>query len=159
MPEIAERAPRKPQAPITIRFLAVIVTGLAVIAPAARLFELHGKIGMSENDYFVVQRIYLGWWMLGLLLPVALVLNLTLALVTKYDRLAFWLALAAALLIALNLAIFFVWTQPANAVTDNWALRPDNWQALRQQWEYSHAANAGVTLLAFCAATLAALRA
>jgi hypothetical protein len=37
-------------------------------------------------------------------------------------------------------------------------VRPENWETLRQQWEYSHAVNAGVMLLAFCAATLAALR-
>lgn len=43
-----------------IRFLAVILTGLAIIAPAAHLFELPGKIHMSEDDYFVVQRIYNG---------------------------------------------------------------------------------------------------
>src|SRR3954447_9463031 len=49
-------------APMLIQFLAIIVTGLAVIAPAARLFELPGKIRMSGDDYFVVQRIYLGWW-------------------------------------------------------------------------------------------------
>jgi hypothetical protein len=66
-------------------------------------------------------------------------------------------ALAAAALIVLNLVIFVVWTQPANSSTDNWTLRPENWQSLRLQWEYSHAVNAGVTLLAFCAAALAAL--
>jgi hypothetical protein len=58
----------------------------------------------------------------------------------------------------LNLAIFLVWTQPVNTVTNNWALRLENWQTLRAQWEYSHAVNAGVTFLAFCATTLAALR-
>jgi hypothetical protein len=61
-----------------IRFLAIVVTGLAVIAPAAHLFELSGKIQMSEQDYFVVQRIYLGWWVVGLFLPAALILNLAL---------------------------------------------------------------------------------
>jgi hypothetical protein len=141
-----------------IRFLAIVLTGLAVIAPAAHLFELPGKIHMSADDYFVVQRIYLGWWMLGLFLPAALIANLALAAVVRADRPALWLAVAAALLIAINLAIFVVWTQPANAATQNWATRPENWQALRQQWEYSHAVNAAVTFLAFCAATLAALR-
>jgi hypothetical protein len=142
-----------------VRFLAIVVTGLAMIAPGAHLLELSGKIQMAASDYFVVQRIYLGWWTVGLLLPAAVVLNLALAFVVKRDRLAVGLALTAAALIVLNLAIFFAWTQPANTVTNNWAVRPDNWQALRQQWEYSHAVNAGVTFLAFCAATLAALRA
>lgn len=141
-----------------IRFLAVIVTGLAVIAPAAHLFELPGKIQMPAQDYFVVQRIYLGWWMVGLFLPAALTLNIVLALTVRADRMALVLACIAAALIVLNLAIFMIWTQPVNTVTNNWSVRPENWQALRTQWEYSHAVNAGVTFLAFCAATLAALR-
>src|SRR6478609_10253655 len=37
-------------------------------------------------------------------------------------------------------------------------LRPENWAALRRQWEYSHAVNAGVTFLAFCLATASAIR-
>jgi ABC-type nickel/cobalt efflux system permease component RcnA len=143
---------------VVIRFLAIIVTGLAVIAPAAHLFELPGKMHMSADDYFIVQRIYLGWWMVGLFLPTAFVIDLALAVAVRRDTQAFWLAIAAAALIAVNLAIFVVWTRPANVATENWAVRPENWETLRQQWEYSHAVNAGVMLLAFCAATLAALR-
>lgn len=143
---------------MVIQFLAIIVTGLAVIAPAAHLFELPGKMHMSADDYFIVQRIYLGWWMVGLFLPTAFVIDLALAVAVRRDTQAFWLAIAAAALIAVNLAIFVVWTRPANVATENWAVRPENWETLRQQWEYSHAVNAGVMLLAFCAATLAALR-
>jgi hypothetical protein len=142
-----------------IRFLAIIVTGLALIAPGAHLFEIYRKVQMSQDDYFVVQRIYLGWWMVGLLLPAALVLNLALAFAVRDDRFALWLALTAAVLIAANLAIFAGWTQPVNSATENWALRLQNWEALRRQWEFSHAINAGVTFLAFCATTAAVLRA
>ena len=143
-----------------VGFLATILTGLALVAPGAHLFELPNKIGLAENQYFIVQGIYQGWWMVGLALPAALLANLGLAIATRHqDRSAFWLALAAAALLAANLVIFFIWTQPANAATANWTTRPENWQALRQQWEHSHAVNAGVTFLAFCVATLASLRA
>jgi hypothetical protein len=94
----------------------------------------------------------------GLFLPAAFLANLALAVVARGDKPALWLAVAAMGLIAINLTIFMIWTQPANAATQNWAIRPENWQALRQQWEYSHAVNAGVTFLAFCATTLAGLR-
>src|SRR4051812_25539791 len=97
-----------------IGFLAVIVTGLAVIAPGAHLFELPGKIHMSGDDYFVVQRIYLGWWVVGLLLPLEFLANLALAATVRHDMPAFWLAVAAAALIAVNLTIFVLWTQPVN---------------------------------------------
>lgn len=144
---------------MVIAFLANIVTGLAVIAPAAHFFELSHKIRMSEDQYFVVQTIYLGWWIPGLLLPAAILLNLAHAFLIGIDQRPAWFALAAVALLVLNLAIFMVWTRPVNVATKNWTLRLENWQALRRQWEYSHAVNAGITLLAFCCAALAGLQA
>lgn len=137
----------------------MILTGLAVVAPAAHLLELRGKIHMPEDRYFIVQSIYLGWWVAGLLLPAAFIADAALAVAVRGEKSAFWLALAAAALIVVNLIIFLIWTQPANAATQNWTVHPANWQTLRRQWEYSHAVNAGVTLLAFCLVTLAGLRA
>jgi hypothetical protein len=143
---------------MTVRFLAVILTALALIAPGAHLFEMLNKMRLSEEHYFIVQGIYNGWWIAGLLLPAAFVANLALAYAARGDRTSLLLALGAAALIAVNLTIFIIWTQPANAATQNWTVRPENWQLLRAQWEYSHAANAGVILLALGCATVAALR-
>ena len=140
-----------------VRFLAVVVTGLALVAPASHLFVLPNKSGMPADQYFVAQSIYQGWWMLGLLLPAAIIANAALAFLTN-DNGARAFAIAAGALIVVNLVIFTIWTQPANAATQNWTVRPEKWEALRVQWEYSHAVNAGVTLLAFCSATIAALR-
>ncbi|HEU4378751.1 MAG TPA: hypothetical protein VFR73_09270 [Hyphomicrobiaceae bacterium] len=136
-----------------LRFLAVLLTGLALIAPGAHLYEFTNKMALAASEYVVVQKIYLGWWMAGLLLPLALVANLALA---------YWetnlLALAAAVLVLTNLVIFYFFTYPVNVTTQNWTLMPDNWEALRVQWEYSHAVNAVVTFLAFCLSIAAALR-
>lgn len=71
--------------------------------------------------------------------------------------LALWLALLAALCFAIMLAIFVVWTLPANQATQNWTTIPANWEALRQQWEYSHAVNTAIVFAALCLATLSAL--
>jgi hypothetical protein len=142
----------------SIAFAAIVLTGMALVAPAAHLLELPNKMRMEANDYFVVQRVYNGWWLVGLLLPAALVANLALAVAARYDGMARILAMLAAALIALDLAIFFVWTQPANAATANWTTEPEAWLDLRRQWEYSHAINAGIMFLAFCATTAASLR-
>jgi hypothetical protein len=141
-----------------MRFLAIIITGLSLIAPAAHAFELLNKIGLPKADYFVVQQIYSGWWIAGLLLPLAFLANLGNAISLRADKAAMMLSIAAAALIALNLIIFMLFTQPANAATQNWTMQPDNWEALRAQWEYSHAVNAAVNFLAFCCATLASTR-
>ena len=141
-----------------LRFAAVLLTGLTLIAPAAHLFEMANKLVLDKSDYFIVQGIYNGWWMLGLFLPLAFLANVFLAWVLRSDRTALLLSLGAAACVLLNLAIFFVFTQPANAATQNWTVQPDDWIALRQQWEYSHAVNAGVMLMAFCLAIAAAIR-
>ena len=136
-----------------LRFFAVLLTGLALIAPGAHLYKIVNKMSLSESEYFVVQKIYIGWWIAGLLLPLALIANLVLAYSEKN-----LLALGAAVLILTNLAIFYFFTHPVNVATQNWTLMPDNWEALRKQWEYSHAVNSGVTLSAFCLSILAALK-
>ena len=138
------------------RFLAVVVTGLALTGPAAHLFSLANKMPLAKDQYFIAQQVYNGWWKVGLLLPAALVCNAVLAVPARSDRSAMILAAIAAGLVLLELIIFTVWTQPANAATSNWTTEPDNWAALRDQWEYSHAVNAFVMFVAFCAATAAA---
>jgi hypothetical protein len=96
--------------------------------------------------------------MIGLFLPLAFLANVGNAISLRHDKTAMTLSIAAAALIALNLIIFMLFTQPANAATQNWTVQPDNWEALRTQWEYSHAVNAAVNFLAFCCATLASTR-
>jgi hypothetical protein len=129
------------------------VTGLALIAPGAHLYEIANKMALPKAEYFVVQQIYIGWWLAGLLLPLALILNALLAWSEKNP-----FALGAAALILTNLAIFYFVTHPVNVETRNWTVMPDNWEALRRQWEYSHAVNAGVTLAAFCLSIMACLK-
>jgi hypothetical protein len=96
--------------------------------------------------------------MAGILLPLAILAIAGNAIALRRDKPAMMASVAAAALIALNLTIFFVFTEPANAATMNWTVQPDNWEALRTQWEYSHAVNAAVNFLAFCCAALASTR-
>src|SRR5262245_46638343 len=119
----------------TLRFLAILMTGLALIAPAAHLFEYRRKIVMPADEYFVVQKIYVGWWLVGLFLPAAFLANVAFALQARTDTTVFWLAAGAASLILLNLTIFVIWTLPVNKATNNWTVRHEKWQAERRQWE------------------------
>jgi hypothetical protein len=85
----------------------------------------------------------------------ALGADLWLAIMLRRRRAAFWLALAGFGLMAAVLAIFVTWTYPANQATANWTVAPADWQTLRRQWEYAHAANAVLTFAALCLVTLA----
>jgi hypothetical protein len=105
-----------------------------------------------------VQNIYRGWDLFGIVLIGSLVANLVLALMLRRrGGASFILALLAFGAIVLMLAIFFVWTFPANQATNNWTTIPDHWEQLREQWEYSHAVNAVIAFVAFCSLTCSAL--
>jgi hypothetical protein len=140
-----------------VQFLALVLTALALVPSGAHLFALPNKIGLAQDQYFVVQNIYRGWALFGIVLFGALIANLALALMLRGRGTPFVLALVAFFSIALSLAIFFIWTYPANQATHNWTTVPANWEQLRWQWEYSHAANALITFVAFCSVTLSAL--
>jgi len=140
-----------------VQFLALVFTALALVPAGAHLFALPNKIGLAHEQYFIVQNIYRGWALFGIVLIGALIASLVLAVMLRGRGAPFVLALLAFLCIAATLAVFFIWTYPANQATDNWTTIPANWQQLRRQWEYSHAANAFVTLVAFCSVTLSVL--
>jgi hypothetical protein len=141
-----------------VQFLAVILTALALVPGGAHLFELPNKIGLVQEHYFIVQNIYRGWSLFGFVLLAAIATHAIHVMLVRSQAQVVRLAMLALLLMLANLAIFFVWTFPANQATANWTSVPQNWQALRAQWEYSHAANAAVTFLALCAVTWAALK-
>lgn len=142
-----------------IQFLAIVLTALALVPVAAHLFAVPNKIDLAQTQYFVVQNIYRGWWLFGLAPFGALATNLLLTILMRHQRGPFRLALAGFLCIAATLAIYFTWTEPANKATNSWTVVPDNWIALRAQWEYSHAVNAIITFIGLCAVTLSALTA
>jgi hypothetical protein len=139
-----------------VQFLALALTALALVPSGAHLFAIPGKISLGAEQYFIVQNIYRGWNLFGIVLIAALIANLALAL---GQGAPFALALFGFFSIALTLVIFFIWTYPANQATNNWTTIPNNWEQLRRQWEYSHAANAVVTFAAFCSVALSSLMA
>jgi hypothetical protein len=140
-----------------MQFLAVILTALALVPAGAHLFALPNKIGLPQEQYFTVQGIYRGWALLGVILIGALIADLGLAVRQRDQRVPFLLALLAVILMAASLLVFFNWTYPANQATANWTVAPETWQALRRQWEFAHAASAGLQFLSLCSIVLSVL--
>jgi predicted anti-sigma-YlaC factor YlaD len=137
-----------------LQFLAVVLTALALVPVGAHLFELPNKLGLAEEAYFTVQQIYRGWALFGVALFASIAANLAAGVVLLRHGRPSWPSWLAGLLIVVTLAIFFTWTYPANRATANWTAAPADWQALRRQWELSHAANAVVTFASLCCAAL-----
>lgn len=133
------------------RFFALLFTGLAMTPALAHLLALPNKIGLSRDDYFVAQQIYRGWALLGVIVFAALISTLVLTIMLRRRNKTFKLALIAFLCIVGTQALFWTFTFPANQQTSNWTVKPENWEALRSQWEYSHAVSAMLNLGAFIA--------
>jgi hypothetical protein len=142
---------------VAVSFLALVFTALAMVPGGAHLFSLPNKIDMPQQAYFVAQSIYNGWWRMAFVLIPAMLIDIVFAWLLRGARLHFALAVLGCLCMAATLAVFFTWTYPANVATQNWTVVPDNWQQLRHQWEYAHAAAALLNFAAFCLLALAAL--
>jgi hypothetical protein len=130
--------------------LSVWLGAILLIPSGAHLLEMPHKLVMDRTAYFSTQQIYLGWALFSFPIAVKIVFDGALAfLLRRTQRQAAYSALISAALIAGGLIVFFIWVQPANVATSNWATQPSNWQELRQTWEYGHVAIAVLTLLAF----------
>jgi hypothetical protein len=87
----------------------------------------------------------------------ALLSTLARTVAVRRQRKAFRLALLALCCLAGTQVIFWTFTFPANQLTQNWTVLPQDWMALRTQWEYSHAGSAALNLAALTALILAVL--
>ena len=140
----------------TLKFLAIVLTALALIPGGAHFFALPNKIFLSEANYFVVQNIYRGWALFGIVLFGAVFANTALAWAMR-GRHAFVFVMVNLVCLVATLLIFFAFTFPANQVTNNWTEVPADWQQLRWQWEVSHAVNAVIAFFGFCALVMSTL--
>ena len=140
-----------------LQFLSLVVVGLALIPAGAHLFELPNKIGLPPEQYMIVQNIYRGWALFGIVAMTAPLLAIAHAIAVRAYTGPMLLSLAAALCLVATLAIFFMFTYPMNVASSNWTVTPENFETARRQWEYSHAVNAVLTLAAFATLTLSVL--
>jgi hypothetical protein len=138
-----------------VQILLLTCLGIILIPAGAHFFEMPNKMALAPTDYMITQRIYAGWALFGFPILLSIVLLAIHAVLVKSTRSAMWLSLAAIALIAATQAIFWFFTQPMNELTQNWTVTPANVDEARRQWEYSHAANAVLTFLAFVTACLA----
>ena len=122
---------------------AAILTTLFSLAPGlAHVFELPRKMMLDRDAYFTVQQIYAGWALFGYVLAAQLICLIALAWLDRQHREVFRAAVTALILLLVAQAVFWAFTYPANSATQNWTAIPGDWEVLRRNWEYSHAAGA-----------------
>jgi hypothetical protein len=134
-----------------VQFLAIMATALYLVPTGAHLFELMHKMALSPAEYMIVQRIYAGWELFGIVIGIALAATLANTIRVRADRRAFAWSLGAFLALAATQGVFWAFTYPVNVATRSWTVSPEPFEAARRQWEYSHAASAVLTFVALVA--------
>ena len=140
-----------------VQFVAILFTVLALIPGAAHLIELPNKMALDRESYMTVQRIYRGWALAGVVLLGALLTTLWLAILSRSQALPMLLAFSAFALLLVTLITFFVWVYPVNQATAQWTIATADFERLRARWEYAHAVNAVLTLVAVATTAAASL--
>ena len=135
----------------TALFSAALAVCLIYMAPAlAHLLELPHKMALDRAQYFTVQQIYVGWELFAVPILIQLFALALLTWRSAGEYYVFRPVLAALAVMLAAQALFWLFTFPANAATANWTQAPPDWDDLREQWEWSHAAGALCQLLALC---------
>jgi hypothetical protein len=138
-----------------LRILAIVSVALYLVPTGAHLFELSHKLALMPPDYMMVQGIYQGWSLFGIVLLAALILTLLHAVMRRQSRGVAIPSLCAFLCLTAALVVFLVFTLPMNVASSNWTVTPEPFETARRQWEYSHAASAVLTFLALIAISAA----
>jgi len=138
-------------------FIALLATAIALGAALAHVLALPNKIGLPGDEYLIAQKAYRGWNQLAYVLLIQLIAMLAAVVMSRHEPDVRVPALFAILSLAIAQALFWVFTYPANTATLNWTMLPENWENLRWEWEYSHAAGAAFQFLAMICLSVAAL--
>jgi hypothetical protein len=162
-----------------LQVLSLIFIVLAMVPALAHALELPGKLRLTKDAYFAVQPIYYpGFTIAGISEPVAIISTIILLVLTPRENADFWLTLVALLGLISMHAVYWLFTHPVN----NFWLRgqklsslgsgffsmrspgkqageserpPVDWTDLRDRWEHSHVARAGLAFLSFIALVIA----
>ena len=157
-----------------LQALILIFVVLVMVPALAHALELPGKLRLAKDDYLVVQPIYYpGFTIAGAFEPIAIISAIVLLVLTPREGREFWLTLVALIgLIGMH-GVYWIFTHPVN----NFWLQDEklsttgttffsagskkqgsenpthsvDWTELRDRWEYSHVARAGLALASFVA--------
>jgi Domain of unknown function (DUF1772) len=139
----------------SIRLAALTLSALTLGLSFAHVLEMPAKLAYAPPVYVALQNsLYVSFGLPGVgafVEPAAIVATGLLAYRVRHRRGAFWLTVGAATCLLLAFpVVFFLFTDPANAVFQAAvATVPPDFERYRIQWEYSHAARFVLHLAAF----------
>jgi hypothetical protein len=135
------------------RFVSIYLTALTLSLTFAHLLEMPRKLQWSGALYMAVQHsLYLFFAWVGAFAEVsAVVFLVVLSALVRKRKFTFYLTLFATVCLATGLAVWFAIVSPANSQMALWhsVPLPANWEDVRRQWEWGHAASALLDLAGF----------
>ena len=141
-----------------IRFVATLLAALTLGLGFCHLMQLPSRLGWDQYLWVgstVQGGLYAAFGSVGAVIFVATVIALALLgyFTREHGRPGAWLALAAALLFALALVLWWVLVYPVNVELAKWVNGPvpDDWTSYRARWEWGHAIIALTELSGFAA--------
>jgi hypothetical protein len=158
-----------------IQIAAILLTALAMAPAIAHAFEFPGKRRLDRVAYVAVQAIYYpGFTLLGIAEPAALVAITVLLSLTPRNGPGFLMTALALLCVVGMQAVYWLVTHPTNKYwltsaetrlgktgerffAAGSAAHEADWMKLRDRWEYSHVARAGLSLVSFLFVMLSAV--
>lgn len=146
----------------TWRFVTLLLTALGMGLLFAHILELPAKMRYDVSMWLAVQHtLYPYFAIIGAPIELGAILSAAvLSFLTRRDRRAYFLTLAATILLVVSLGVFFAVVQPVNALTAIWtpeSVSPD-WMRWRAQWEYGHATRFFLHLVAYSLLLLSGLK-
>jgi len=156
-----------------LQAITLVLVAVSMALSLAHALELPGKMRLSKDLYFAVQRIYYpGFTIGGVSEPASLISSLLLLYLTPRETAAFWLTLGALLGIVGMQMVYWIVVHPVNKIwmqgealssagstfflglsrnrTQTGAHAPV-WTELRNRWEYGHVARAALVVMSFIA--------
>lgn len=162
---------------LLLEVVTIFLIAVAMSLALAHVLELPGKRRLSREMYIAIQPIYYpGFTIGGVSEPLSVIATSALALLMPRGSSSFWWGLAGFVAMAAMHVVFWTVTQPVNR---HWlaGLRmtgvgrqffrmnreqaeantevPNQWERLRDKWEYSHVIRAGFAAIGLISVTLA----
>jgi hypothetical protein len=138
-----------------IQLLALVLTAIALVPAAAHVLELPNKLPLARDEYLTVQQVYRGWNRIGYVVIAAVAATMWLALIA--DGASEAPAVVAFVALLATQVVFWGFTYPVNRRTHDWTEAPEDWEKLRDRWEFSHAASAVLNFISFICVAVAVL--
>ncbi|NJL40984.1 MAG: hypothetical protein HC899_32840 [Leptolyngbyaceae cyanobacterium SM1_4_3] len=147
----------------TWRFITLMLASLSLSPSMAHLLEMPQRLKFDQQLWVQVTvfgNVYRLFGSVGAVFEVGAILAaIVLTTLVRKHRSGFYWTLAGTLLLVLALVSWILFVAPMNAEFAQWLTNPVpvNWTRYRDQWEYAHATNAVIKLLALSLLVLSVL--